>query len=96
MSRPCRLHALYDKVYRADILGHACNLVRADKGSAWIGGVTFEAIEEKEGAIAFVTEPAERKGQRIPAGPCQAGHDTEGQRKSAVSRPFGTGRPRWP
>jgi len=27
----CRFHALYDNVYRADILGHAYNLVRAIK-----------------------------------------------------------------
>ena len=54
----CRFHALYDKVYRADILGHAYNLVRANKGSAGSDGVTFEVIEEKEGAVAFVAELA--------------------------------------
>ncbi len=54
----CRFHALYDKVYRADILGHAYNLVRANKGSAGIDGVTFEAIEGKEGTIAFVAKLA--------------------------------------
>ncbi len=50
-----RFHALYDKVYRADILSHAYNLVRANKGSAGIDGVTFEVIEA-EGVFAFLAE----------------------------------------
>jgi group II intron reverse transcriptase/maturase len=52
----CRFHALYDKVYRADILSHAYALVRANKGGAGIDGVTFAAIEEQEGVTVFLAE----------------------------------------
>ena len=55
----CRFHALYDKIYRADTLSHAYALVRANKGSAGIDGITFEGIEAKEGAAVFVTGLAE-------------------------------------
>lgn len=55
----CRFHALYDKVYRADILSQAYDLVRANKGSAGIDGVAFEDIEAKGGAAAFVAGLAE-------------------------------------
>jgi hypothetical protein len=51
-----RFYALYDKVYRADILKHAYYLVRANGCCAGIDGVTFKAIEEKEGVSAFLAE----------------------------------------
>ena len=47
---------MYDKVYRADVLDHAYNLVRSNKGAAGIDGVTFEGIEEGEGKSAFLAE----------------------------------------
>jgi len=48
-----RFYALYGKIHRADILSHAYHLVKANKGSAGIDGVTFEAIETGEGQPPF-------------------------------------------
>ncbi len=50
-----RFYALYDKIYREDILSHAYRLVRANKGSAGIDGITFKAIRER-GETAFLAE----------------------------------------
>ena len=72
-----RFYALYDKVYRTDILNYAYRLVRANKGSAGIDGVSFEAIESGEGQSVFLTglkealknksyEPSPVKRVKIP------------------------------
>ena len=51
-----RFYALDDKIYRADILSHAYKLVRANKGSAGIDGITFNSIRENEGETVFLAE----------------------------------------
>lgn len=54
-----RFYALYDKVYRADILHHAYRLVRSNKGAPGIDGVSFADIEAEEGVGQFLEELAE-------------------------------------
>jgi RNA-directed DNA polymerase len=41
-----RFYALYDKIYRVDILSHAYDLVRANKGSA---GIDLRPSRRKQG-----------------------------------------------
>jgi len=59
-----RFYALYDKVYRADILRHAYNLVRSNKGAPGIDGVSFETIEEGEGVELFLKRLTEEVKNR--------------------------------
>ena len=64
-----RFYALYDKVYRADVLEHAYRCCRANAGAAGVDGQTFEAIEAY-GVAKWLGELAEdlrRKTYRPPA-----------------------------
>lgn len=54
-----RFYALYDKVYRPDILAHAYRLVKANGGCAGADGRTFEDIEGGEGIAEFLAELGE-------------------------------------
>lgn len=66
-SKSRRFHALYDKVYREDVLWEAWRRVRANQGAAGVDGETLAGIA-KMGEERFVAECQERlrKGKYRP------------------------------
>jgi RNA-directed DNA polymerase len=64
-----RFYALYDKVYRKDVLEHAYALAKANAGSPGPDGLTFEQIE-MNGSAALQEELFEElKSKRYKPGP---------------------------
>ncbi|BFH61319.1 group II intron reverse transcriptase/maturase [Paenibacillus azoreducens] len=55
-----RFHALYDKIYREDILWEAWRRVKSNKGSGGIDGITIDHIVKVYGAERFVEEIREK------------------------------------
>jgi RNA-directed DNA polymerase len=64
-----RFYALYDKVYRMDVLEHAYALARANRGAPGPDGVTFEGIEESGIAALMEELHDELKTKRYKPGP---------------------------
>src|ERR1700758_3866797 len=54
-SKTRRFHALYDRIYRSDVLWEAWRRVRSNGGAAGIDGESIQAIEQR-GVGAFLME----------------------------------------
>jgi len=67
-SKTRRFHALYDRIYRCDVLWEAWRRVRSNGGAARIDGETIQAIEQRgPGEFLAEIEAALRTGRYRPS-----------------------------
>ena len=67
-SRTRRFHALYDRIYRSDVLWEAWRRVRSNRGAAGVDAETIQAIEQRGvGEFLAEIEAALRAGRYRPS-----------------------------
>ena len=76
-----RFHALYDKVYRDDVLFEAWKRVKTNKGSSGVDGIRIEDIEEM-GIEKYLSEiKIGTDGWKVQTISSKASYDTKTRRK---------------
>jgi RNA-directed DNA polymerase len=82
-----RFHALYDKIYRPDILAEAWRRVKRNKGSGGVDGTTIANIVEEYGESRFLNEIyLDLKKKRYRPSPVRRAYIPKGNGKQ---RPLG-------
>src|ERR1051325_5497187 len=67
-SRTRRFHALYDRIYRSDVLWEAWRRVRSNGGAAGVDAETIQAIEQRgPGEFLMEIQAALRAGRYRPS-----------------------------
>jgi RNA-directed DNA polymerase len=85
-----RFHALYDKMFREDVLAKAWREVKANAGSAGVDGQTIEQIEQQgvEGLLAELATEL-REGRYRPASSATGVHTQVGRKPTRFRHPRG-------
>jgi group II intron reverse transcriptase/maturase len=81
-----KFHALYDRIYRSDVLYEAWNQVRRNQGAAGVDAQTIAAIEQ-DGVARFPrSDPNRAARERVPTAGGPATVHSEGRWKAAAAR----------